>query len=125
MTSYPLSDPPPADYTFVEKATRDKDWHMRPTSDTSANAGGERGSGSPPVLSLAGWCLVAAAVGAFALLAQINALGGQPAQVLAAGDGPVAAYVAEQLPGTEWDPSFIHDGHRFFAVASLYVSLSV
>lgn len=70
------------------------------------------------VWGMIGWCLLALVIGVLALYAQVQSIGGQTAQILAAGSGPLAEYTSDQLPGTSWDPTFIHDGHRFFAVAS-------
>ena len=71
---------------------------------------------SPP-LSVWGWIGLGLFIGALTLFAQTKSVGNDPAQLLAAGDGRVSEAVVQQFPGVEWDPTFTHDGHRYYAIA--------
>lgn len=91
----------------------------RPTSAESVRPS-DRGRPEPSSRgpSLLGWVAIASIVASFVLVTQTRAVGGDPAQMLAAGNGPLRPMISRELPGVSWDPYFTYDGHRYFAVAT-------
>src|SRR5688572_7441323 len=65
-----------------------------------------------------GWFLAGCMAAAFVITIQAQAIGGNPAQLLAAGSGPLQPIVSDELGFSDWDPAFTHDGHRFYAMAT-------